>query len=233
MVARILALRDPRLCGVGGSPDAGSCGTDPTYIYGAAIPLAAASAAGLGVAIVFDSGPQFAAMLKDALPRDGAGTVKHGAFALFADRDGRVIACSDDHFGPAIKLSIDAAFLGAEPGAGHSGVTVLGDTHYAVGAKASSGYREYKGPADCYRNDVDRAGVRAAVRGETRRAPSRRCGGSRSARTARRRAPGGVASFLIGRKMVRRARASEIVEAIGQWRAWSRCRSCRPAWRGA
>jgi chemotaxis signal transduction protein len=212
-VARILALRDPQGYAVSAFVPTPLYADRPTYIYGAAIRAPQRPQPVGGVAIVFDSEPQFAAMLKDALPRDGAGTVKHGAFALFVDRDGRVIACSDDHFRPGDKLSIDAVFLSAEPGVGHSGGTVLGDTHYAVGAKASSGYREYKGPADRYRNDVI-ALVFARlceVNAQGSKPPVRRLA-IRSDRTQA-GAKEEVASFLIGRKWYA-ARASEIVEAI-------------------
>ena len=59
--------------------------------------------------------------------------------------DGRVIACSDDHFRPGDRLSIDAAFLSLAPGAGHSGVTVLGDTYYAVGGERVIGLSRVQG----------------------------------------------------------------------------------------
>ena len=80
----------------------------PTYIYGAAIRSAQHQQAVGGVAIVFDAEPQFAAMLKDALPRDSAGDVRHGAFGVFVDPGGRVIACSDERFGSGERLPIEA-----------------------------------------------------------------------------------------------------------------------------
>jgi len=38
-----------------------------------------------GIGIVFDSAPQFDAMLNDALPRDEKGEVPPGCFGVFAD----------------------------------------------------------------------------------------------------------------------------------------------------
>ncbi len=162
---------------------------------------------------MFDSEPQFAAMLKDALPRDGAGAVKHGAFGVFVEPNGRVIACSDEHFRAGDMLSIDDSFLRIEPGAGHSGITVLGDAHYAVGASASAGYREYKDARDVYRNDVIAlvfsrlCNVEAHVAKE----PVQRLS-IRSDRTQT-GAKEDLATFLVGRRWFA-ARTGEIVEAI-------------------
>jgi len=212
-VERILAIEDPQGYAVSSFVPTPLYEDRPTYIYGAAIRAAQGQRSVGGVAIVFDSEPQFAAMLRDALPRDGAGEIKHGAFGLLVEPTGRVIACSDDHFCPGDVLAIDDAFLCLRPGAGHSGVTVLADAHYAVGAMASSGYREYKNAADVYRNDVialvfarlcdvEAQGSKAQIR----RLPVR----------SDRMQPGtkeDIATFLIGRRWYA-ARADEIVEAI-------------------
>jgi chemotaxis signal transduction protein len=211
--AHILALRDAQGYAVSAFVPTPLYDDRPTYIYGAAIRTPQHQKAVGGVAIVFDSEPQFAAMLKDALPRDGAGEIKHGGFALFVERDGRVIACSDDHFRPGDTLSIDDAFLSLAPGAGYSGVTVLGDTYYAVGASASSGYREYKGADDVYRNDVI-ALVFAQlcdVKAQASKVAVRRL----SVRSDRMQAgtKEDIATFLIGRRWFA-ARSDEIVEAI-------------------
>jgi chemotaxis signal transduction protein len=212
-VARILALRDAQGYAVSSFVSSPLYQDRPTYIYGAAIRTPQRPRALGGVAIVFDSEPQFAAMVKDALPRDGAGEIKHGAFGLFVERDGRVIACSDDRFRPGDKLAIDAAFLGLAPGAGHSGVTVFGDMYYAVGAKASSGYREYKGPADAYRNDVIALVFARLCEVKAHMSkPAIRPLSVRSDRTQT-GAKEEIATFLVGRRWFA-ARTKEIVEAI-------------------
>jgi chemotaxis signal transduction protein len=185
----------------------------PTYIYGAAIRSPQRPQAVGGVAIVFDSEPQFAAMLNDALPRDGAGAIKDGAFGLFVEPSGRIIACSDQHFRPGDRLSIDAAFLRVAPGAAYAGVAVLGDAHYAVGASGSSGYREYKGEGDVYRNDVialifarlcdvTAQGSKARARSLSIRSDRMKTGAKED-----------LATFLAGGRWFA-ARTSEIVEAI-------------------
>jgi len=213
-VARILALEGEQDYAVSSFAQGPLHPGGPTYIYGAAIRAPQQAHVVGGIAIVFDSGPQFAAMLSDALPRDGAGAVKHGAFALFVEPNGRVVACSDDRFRPGDRLAIDERFLRAGPGAGLSGIAVLDDTYYAVGSKASSGYREYKGPSDVYRNDVIALVFAQLCKVSTRasKAPIR----SLSIRSDRMRAgvKVDVATFFVGEQMFA-ARATEIMEAVG------------------
>ena len=125
-----------------------------TYIYGAAIrdPDGARVVGGIG--IVFDSAPQFSAMLRDALPKDAEGRIDSGSFGVFVSRDGRVLACSDDRFKPGDKLPVSPALCNLSPGEEMTGVISLGERYYAVGAHASSGYREYKSASDAYKNEV-------------------------------------------------------------------------------
>ena len=117
-----------------------------------------------GVAIVFDAEPQFAAMLRDALPRDSAGNSKNGAFGVFVEPEGRVIACSDERFRSGDRLPIEASLLQLDGGCGRSAIVALGDVYYAVGANASAGYREYKDANGAYQNDVVAADLYAALR---------------------------------------------------------------------
>jgi chemotaxis signal transduction protein len=153
-VRRILALRDPQDYVVSEFAPSPLYDGRPTYIYGAAIPSARNGRTVGGVAIVFDAEPQFAAMLKDALPRDSEGNIKFSALGFFVDLKGRVIACSDEHFRPGETLPIDISMVQLERGCSRSGIVRLGDAYYAVGTNASSGYREYKGENDAYKNDV-------------------------------------------------------------------------------
>jgi chemotaxis signal transduction protein len=153
-------------------------------------------------------------MLTDALPRDAAGAVKSEAFGLLVERrDARIVACSNGDFRPGDKLSIDDAFLRLPSGRGHSGFTVLGDSYYAVGAKASSGYREYKNADDHYRNEVvalvftricDAAGhiKKASAKAVSVRSDRMQAGERES-----------VATFTIGQRVFA-ARAREVVEAV-------------------
>jgi chemotaxis signal transduction protein len=212
-VARILALNDERDYAVSLFEPSPLHPGGPTYIYGAAIRAPQQGHVVGGIAIVFDSGPQFAAMLDDALPRDGAGAIKQGAFGLFVEPSGRVIASSDKHFRPGDRLAIDETFLRLAPGAGHSGVAVLDGAYYAVGAKASSGYREYKSASDLYRNDVIALVLARLCDVGTRmsKVPPR----SLSVRSDRMRAGTKVdiATFFVGERLFA-ARADEIVEAV-------------------
>ena len=125
-----------------------------TYVYAASIRGPGCNNVVGGVGIVFDGAPQFSAMLKDALPRNDEGVTLPGAFALFVERDGSVVACSGDQFRPGDRLPLDESFARLKAGDSHAGVLRHGDGYYAVGARMSTGYREYKGSGDAYRNDV-------------------------------------------------------------------------------
>lgn len=125
-----------------------------TYVYAAAIQSPDASRVVGGIAIVFDAEPQFKAMLRDALPKNEDGEIPPGCFALFVERNGQIIACSDDSHQAGNRLPFDDGFLGLKNGAGKAGVVRIGGSYYAVGARMSSGYREYKAPQESYQNDV-------------------------------------------------------------------------------
>ena len=154
-------------------------------------------------------------MLKDALPRDDANEIRDGAFGVFIERGGRVIACSDDHFRAGDRLSIDGKFLAVDPGVGISDVTVIDGVLYAVGAKASAGYREYKNGKDGYENAVIAliftrlcdAGIEARDLNEVVRSPSIRSDRMQAG------AKEDLATVLIGRRWYA-VRAGEVIEAI-------------------
>ncbi|MEW6163822.1 MAG: chemotaxis protein CheW [Pseudomonadota bacterium] len=153
----VLALGDSQGYAVSNFAATPFYGGRHTYIYGAAIrsigsPDNARVVGGVG--IVFDGEPQFAAMLKDALPRDASGDIQEGCFGAFVDRAGRVIASTRADQRPGARIEIDPAFLALPQGAARTGIAQLDGSHYAVGARMSSGYREYKGAQDAYRNDV-------------------------------------------------------------------------------
>ncbi len=129
-----------------------------TYIYGAAIRSPAQEGQDDrvvgGVAIVFDSEPQFASMLQDALPLNEAGHVLEGCFGAFVERTGRVLASTSRLYPPGSRIEVDGAYLNLPYGGTHSGLCRIDNKYYAVGARMSSGYREYKGEGDSYRNDI-------------------------------------------------------------------------------
>jgi chemotaxis signal transduction protein len=225
-VGRTLALRDAQHYVVSAFGPSALYGDRPTYIYGAAIPSKQHGQAVGGVAIVFDGEPQFAAMLRDALPRDSAGNVKNDAFGVFVEPGGRVIACSDDRMRVGDQIEIDRSLLRVDSGQGRSGIIALHDGYYAMGAAASSGYREYKSAADAYRNDVIALVFTRLCDSDVKRkntpvqAPSVR---------SDRMQPGpkeDIATFRVGRRWLA-ARTNEIVETVAA--AEIRPLPCMPA----
>ncbi|MFI4938766.1 MAG: chemotaxis protein CheW, partial [Burkholderiales bacterium] len=121
---------------------------NPTYVYHAAIraPDDDGRVVG-GIGIVFDSGPEFSAML-----RGGIGG-KQSITALFLDRTGNVISSTDPTRPVGAHLEIDPAMLALPNGSSASRI-VIHDGHYAImGCTVSNGYREFK-VSDGYREDV-------------------------------------------------------------------------------
>ncbi|MDQ7968719.1 MAG: chemotaxis protein CheW [Oxalicibacterium faecigallinarum] len=123
-------------------------GNRPTYVYHAAIrhPDNEMRIVG-GIGIVFDSEPEFAAMLKGAIGD------KSDVSALFVDRTGRIISSTDATRPVGDVLEIDPALLAMKNGESASRI-VIHDGHYAtLGATVSHGYREFK-TSDGYVEDV-------------------------------------------------------------------------------
>jgi chemotaxis signal transduction protein len=152
-IAQTLALSSTQAYAVSDFAPTPLYGGAPTYIYGAAVRSLDHNRPVGGVGIVFDASPQFAAMLTDALPRDERGAVMPQSFALFMDRNARVIATSDTRFiiGAPCGLPLDLSDL--EPGPSHSQIVSFEGHFYTVGVMLSSGYREYK-VSDGYTPDV-------------------------------------------------------------------------------
>jgi chemotaxis signal transduction protein len=124
-----------------------------TYIYAAALlsPKDCRKLGGIG--IVFDSEPQFCAMLKDILPRDVSGAPLLDSHAVFVDGDSTVIATSDARYTVGEQIKVPHELLNP-PAQGCSGLFTIAGQVMAVGSKRSVGYREYKGPDDLYKNEV-------------------------------------------------------------------------------
>ena len=154
-VEEVLDLKDSQAYAVSEFAPTPLYGGRATYVYGAAIraPGERGRVVG-GIGIVFDASPQFAAMLQDALPLGDAGMPVAGAFAVYAGRDRRVIASSAPSIAIGEPLAVSDAFVCLDNGGGRSDIIGFAGQYFAVGARMSAGYREYKGPADAYRNDV-------------------------------------------------------------------------------
>ncbi|APW43761.1 chemotaxis protein CheW [Rhodoferax saidenbachensis] len=123
-------------------------GGAPTYVYHAAIrdPQNDSSVVG-GIGIVFNSGPEFAAMLQGGLGN------QPGLQALFVDRQGHVIASTDPKRPVGTLLEVAQDIL-ALPNGQSASCIVHHDGEYAImGCTASTGYREFK-VSDGYQDDV-------------------------------------------------------------------------------
>ena len=125
-----------------------------TYIYNAAIHSNETQKVVGGIGIVFDSEPEFLAILNDTLPKDEQDNINDGCFALFVERTGKVLAATERspcHIGRT--LLVDSHFFEIEAGEKYSETYLFEGTEYILGVAASSGYREYKTTGD-YENDV-------------------------------------------------------------------------------
>jgi chemotaxis signal transduction protein len=111
----------------------------PTYIFAAGIRAAGGRSIG-GIAVVFDTAPQLAAMLQDSIPKDESGRPQAGCIAAFLDRDLRILACTD----PAIDVA-RLEWVRDSARTGDAQVMRIGDEYHSVGARRDSGYREYEG----------------------------------------------------------------------------------------
>lgn len=124
-----------------------------TYIYGASITHLTTNEVLGGIGIVFDSEPQFEAMLIDSLPRNEKSEIADGCFGVFADRNKVVISSTEDDIQPGSKLDLPSNLFKMPKGEGTSQIISYNGYYYAVGAHTSSGYREFK-TCDNYHNDI-------------------------------------------------------------------------------
>jgi chemotaxis signal transduction protein len=113
----------------------------PTYVFGGAVRAPQGRIVG-GVAVIFDTVPQLAAMLRDSLPRDERGNPLAGCVAMFLDRNLRVVATSD---GQTDAQKLELRWIREAGKQGHARVVRIGDAYHAIGVKPDTGYREYSG----------------------------------------------------------------------------------------
>jgi len=125
-----------------------------TYIYGAGITDVDDNDEVLGgIGIVFDSEPEFYAMLADTLPKNKDAEVEENYFALFCDREKTIIASTNEELKIGDTLKIDDSFFALKYGESHANIIEFKGKYFSVGASLSKGYREYK-INDNYSNDV-------------------------------------------------------------------------------
>jgi len=160
-VADALALRDRERYIVSrheASNLYGASATEPghraTYVYATALPAPDDGTRVVGgIAIVFDGSPQFAAMLRDALPQaSGLGPLPSG---LLVTRSGRIVASTAPERWPVGALApVPLHLLRMEAGqACHVELEIDGLVH-AAGLSLSGGYREYRRGAAASDEDV-------------------------------------------------------------------------------
>jgi len=125
-----------------------------TYIYNASITSLKNNAVLGGIAVVFDSEPELSAMLEDCLPRDQAGKVIDGCFALYCQRDGLIVSVTE-HSPQQVGQTLDITpeLFTLDNGLQESKIINYQGKSYAIGIAASKGYREYKTTGD-YENDI-------------------------------------------------------------------------------
>lgn len=215
-VSRTLALRTGQHYAVSGFEPTPLYDGAPTLIYTAAVQSPVGGRALGGIAIVFDSTPQFAAILADSLPTDEDGAALPGAFTILVGSDGRILSSSDPRFavGDASPLPVDAAAL--ERDGDLACIRSFEGKHMAVGAALSKGYREYK-TSDGHRADV--VAVCAVPLGEVASGiAARAAAGATSVTLAAQKPADGVeafevATFHIGRHWLG-VRARDVIEAV-------------------
>lgn len=118
---------------------------EATYIYSASICHKQKVLGGIG--IVFDSTPQFQAILHDSFPSSKKG------FSCLIDRKGVVISSTSPDMKPMDIIDLNDEILhynSTEPT--HRFISYQG-SNYLVGIAQSQGYREYK-VHDNYKNDI-------------------------------------------------------------------------------
>ena len=128
---------------------------ESTYIYSSAIRSFKNEAIITGgIAIVFDSKPQFNAMLEETLPKNIEGEKIPGVFALFTNKDKQIISSTNEDFEVDSYLNIEDSFFTLKNAQSLSKIIELDGKYYAIAVKCSTGYREYKSRVDDYKNDV-------------------------------------------------------------------------------
>jgi chemotaxis signal transduction protein len=200
-VADCLKLRDPMRYVVSPFEPSELYGGAGTYVYAAPV-LVDGSAVG-GVALVFDSTPQFEAMLRAALPATA------GSVAAFCRPDGAVISRTGE-----LPVTLPASVLSLAPGQSWSGVLAEGGQCFIVGATAGSGYREFK-TSDGYAEPVIGVVVIPCGQAVDRHVAA-------APQIANVEGGAEIATFLIGEHLlgVPAAEVVECIEVVAAVRVW-------------
>ncbi|MFA6196523.1 MAG: chemotaxis protein CheW [Sulfurimonas sp.] len=149
-----LALTDSQLYSVSPYIKSSLYSNRSTYIYGASITQRENHKEVLGgIGVVFDSEPEFYAMLADTLPKDKDGKIDENYFALFCNKEKTIISSTNKELKIGDTLPIDDIFFTLKSGESYANIIEFKGKYFSVGASLSKGYREYK-VNDNYSNDV-------------------------------------------------------------------------------
>lgn len=125
-----------------------------TYIYHAAVKHWHSEHKNVGgIALVFDSEPEFHAMLMDTQPNYINKTIDESTFSLFTTPHGDIIASTTDTYPVGERIALPDKVKHSTNGDSGSLRWDIGECKYILGYKMSEGYREYKN-GDGYTNDV-------------------------------------------------------------------------------
>lgn len=106
-----------------------------------------------GIALVFDSTPQFAAMLADTEAQYTNSQVQARSFSLYIDPQGLIISSTHADFQPLDTLSLPKELQDFSAGKLGTLSWKLNGTQYVIGYQMTEGYREYK-TQDGYQNPI-------------------------------------------------------------------------------
>ncbi|MDX1796737.1 MAG: hypothetical protein R3219_08420, partial [Hydrogenovibrio sp.] len=129
-------------------------GDEYTYIYHAAVKdWENANRNVGGIALVFDSKPEFEAMLQETEPKYLNPQINKTTFSFFVDRRGSILSSTNPELAIGQVLELPDEILDADNGQNDTIYWLWNGKPYLVGYKVSEGYREYK-VTDGYENDV-------------------------------------------------------------------------------
>lgn len=125
-----------------------------TYIYGAAIRSPDDIGIVGGIGVVFNSEPEFNSILNDVAPRDNSGELIDESFTAFVDGNLKIVASTRHDAIIGDQFTIHPRLCKLQVGDNEFDIAVYKDQYYAIGAYASSGYREFKSATDAYKNKM-------------------------------------------------------------------------------
>ena len=154
MLKRVSDLNSTQQYMVSDFSETGFYNEKPTYIYFGAVRDTENSGVIGGIAAVFDSEPEFQAILEDFLPKDSIGEIIEGAFSFVVDSSSKIISSTENKFDLQPGTKIDQLSSDFQKLIKTNKTQInLDGVEYIVANKSSFGYREFKN-SDGYENDM-------------------------------------------------------------------------------